>query len=73
MNDELPPMPGSVKEKHGLSASHGNVPSVISSIGDLPIIVEIDGTRVSMTAPDALALAGRIVATVECWERYSNG
>jgi hypothetical protein len=72
-NDELPPMPGSVAEKKNLPPMVGSAPSVQTADGDYPIIVDVEGTRACLTAPDALALAGRIIATVECWERYSNG
>lgn len=72
-DDLLPPMPGDEPAKPERSATQGQVTYVSAVGGDLPILVEVDGARTSMSVADALALAGRILATVECWARFGNG
>jgi hypothetical protein len=60
-DDLLPPRPGEAS-------------SVCDVGGDLPMFVELgEGMRTQMSVADALALAGRIVATAEAHMRYGNG
>jgi hypothetical protein len=35
----------------------------------VPILVDVNGETMEMTPVEALALAGRITAAVECWMR----
>lgn len=65
-----------VREDDLLPARPGEeaVASVCDVGGDLPMFVEIgEGMRTQMSVPDALSLAGRIIATAEAHLRYGNG
>jgi hypothetical protein len=62
-----------MKKKEGLlppRLGEENAFSVSDSGSDtVPVLVDVGGVKVEMSPSNALALAGRIVATVECWMR----
>jgi len=45
----------------------------LNDVADIPIRVSIGDASYEMAPVEALALAGQITATVECWMRSKNG